>query len=143
MALSLKLGPNDYVEFCHAKDVALAAVNASTIELEKVKGKTFMIGGGDSCRLNGYEFTCKLFRAAGIGTLPLSFFSTKPSFYAGWVDSESSNAILEYQNTSYDDFVNEFQQRLGKLKYYGARLVAPILRLVLGYMAKKVHQQQA
>lgn len=139
MALSLKIGPNDYIEFCHAQDVAKALVSTAQQDLEKVEGKTFMIGGGDSCRLNGYEFTTKLFTTAGIGKIPVKYYGTKPSFYAGWVDSETSNELLDYQHTSFDEYLKEFREKLGTPKYIGARIFAPVIRTVLGFMSKGVH----
>lgn len=139
MALSLKIGPTDFIEFCHAKDVARALANATSVDVELLKEKTLMIGGGDGCRFNGYEFTSKLFTTSGIGALPVRFFSKTPSFYAGWVDSETSNAILDYQRTSFDDYLKEFRERLGTFKYLGARLASPLIRLMLMFMAKKVH----
>lgn len=138
MALSLKVGPNDYIEFCHAKDVARALASATQQDVEKVQGKTFMIGGGDGCRFSGYEFTSKLFTAAGIGALPKSFYSTKPTFYAGWVDSETSNELLDYQRTSYDDYLKEFRERLGTFKYVGARIASPFILLMLWYYSKQM-----
>lgn len=141
MALSLKIGPKDYIEFCHARDVAKALVNAASLELEQVKGQTFMIGGGDGCRFNGYEFTSKLFAAAGIGAISARFYGQSPSFYAGWVDSESSNALLNYQSTSFDDFLAEFRQGLGNWKYLGAKIFSPLIRLALMIMAKKINSK--
>jgi nucleoside-diphosphate-sugar epimerase len=138
MALSLKIGPNDHIEFCHARDVALALASAATLDVDKVQGKTFMIGGGDGCRFTGYEFTSKLFTTAGIGALPVRFFGTKPAFYAGWVDSESSNELLDYQRTSFDDYLKEFRQKLGTPKYIGARIVAPLIRLFLMFASKRM-----
>ena len=137
MALSMKIGPKDFIEFCHARDVATALVSAGTIDLAKVEGQTFMIGGGDSCRFNGHEFSSKLFTAAGVGTIPAKHYSIKPQFYAGWVDSESSNAVLNYQNTSFDDFCSEFRQRLGTPKYIGAKIFAPIIKFLLVMMTRK------
>ena len=98
-----------------------------------------MIGGGDGCRFNGYEFTSKLFTTAGIGAIPERFYGKTPTFYAGWVDSEASNAILDYQRTSFDDFLAEFRQGLGDFKYYGAKLAGPFIRLMLMIMAKKIN----
>ncbi|NRB37197.1 MAG: NAD-dependent epimerase/dehydratase family protein [Pseudomonadales bacterium] len=139
MALSLKIGPKDFVEFCHARDVAKALTSAAVLDEAQAKGKTFMIGGGDGCRFTGYEFTSKLFTTAGVGAISERFYAQEPSFYAGWVDSESSNAILDYQGTTFDDFLLEFRQGLGTPKYLGARLVAPIIRLVLMIMAKRIN----
>jgi nucleoside-diphosphate-sugar epimerase len=137
MALSMKIGPKDFIEFCHARDVATALVAAGSLELELVKGKTFMIGGGDGCRFNGHEFSSKLFTTAGVGAIPAKYYSIKPQFYAGWIDSESSNAVLNYQNTSFDDFLKEFRQGLGTPKYIGARIVAPFIRLALILITRK------
>ena len=139
MVLSLKIGPNDYIEFCHARDVAKAIASAASLDEELVKEKIFMIGGGDGCRFNGYEFTSKLFITAGVGAISQRFYSSSPSFYAGWVDSESSNAILNYQSTSFDEFLTEFRQGLGTPKYLGAKLVGPIIRLILMFMAKRIN----
>jgi len=137
MALSMKIGPKDFIEFCHARDVAAALVSAGTIDVELVKEKIFMIGGGDSCRYNGHEFSSKLFTAAGVGAIPAKHYSHKPQFYAGWVDSESSNAVLNYQSTSFDDFCAEFRQRLGTPKYIAAKIFAPVIKFLLVLMTRK------
>lgn len=137
MALSMKVGPKDFIEFCHAKDVALALVSAGTLDESLVKDQIFMIGGGESCRLNGHEFSSKLYTAAGVGAIPAKYYSIKPQFYAGWIDSESSNAVLDYQRTSFDEFCAEFRQRLGTPKYIAAKIFAPLIKLILVLMTRK------
>ncbi len=142
MALSMRIGPKDFIEFCHAKDVALALVSAGILPFEKVAKQIFMIGGGDSCRFNGHEFSTKLFSAAGIGEIPAKYYSHKPKFYAGWVDSEASNAVLDYQRTSFDDFCQEFHQLLGKPKYYAAKIFSPLIILALVLMTRKMVNEE-
>ncbi|MCH2177121.1 MAG: NAD(P)-dependent oxidoreductase [Lentisphaeria bacterium] len=142
MALSMRIGPKDFIEFCHARDVALALVSAGTLPFEKVKHQIFMIGGGDSCRFNGHEFSTKLFSAAGVGQIPAKYYSHKPKFYAGWVDSETSNEILDYQRTSLDDFCQEFHQLLGKPKYIAAKIFSPLILLALVLMTRKMVNEE-
>ena len=137
MALSMKIGPKDFIEFCHARDVATALVSASTLDEALVKDKTFMIGGGDSCRFNGHEFSSKLFTAAGLGVIPAKYYSSKPQFYAGWIDSETSNAVLNYQSTSFDDYCAEFRELLGTPKYIAAKIFAPIIKFFLVLLTRK------
>lgn len=92
--------PKQRVEFVALNDLVTAMVNL--VDNPDAHGKIFNLGGGKSWQVLGKEYARRYCE-----TLEISFDSQKYYAKPGWLDwydTEESQAILQYQNTSFDDF---------------------------------------
>ncbi len=121
--------PDMRVEFTHPKDQALGIVN-SLVADGKVVGRTLCLGGGAHNRYRYREFMNMAFGAMGIPPLPRSAFGDA-LFLTDWVDSEESQAILDYQRRSAGEYFEEVSAELGParhvMKHIGPALTGTIL----------------
>lgn len=115
------------VEFVHTADVGLALANAA--ESNGIWGKTLLIAGGSKCQMNYKEFFTGVLETVGIGMLPDSAFGSQ-SFYTDWMDTSESQALLQYQRHTFDDYLREMNVLLSWRKPF-IRLFRPIIRRVL------------
>lgn len=120
--------PDMRVEFTHPKDQALGIVNSLLVD--EVVGRTLCLGGGARNRYRYREFMNMAFGAMGIPPLPRSAFGDA-LFLTDWVDSEASQAILDYQRRGADEYFEEVSAELGAarhiMKYIGPSLTPLIL----------------
>ena len=118
------INPVTRMEWVHPEDVALAQVRA--IERPAAIGKTLMIGGGDGCRLTFGEFYGEMFDATGVGRFPPEAYGTG-DYYCDWLDTEESQALLDYQRTSFPGFIAQYRHSSRSTRAL-ARLFAPLIR---------------
>ncbi len=92
--------PSQRVEFVALNDLVAAMTNL--VDNADALGKTFNLAGGKSWQTLGEEYARRYCE-----TLEISFdaqtYYDKPG-WLDWYDTEQSQAILKYQNTSFDDF---------------------------------------
>ncbi len=92
--------PEQRVEFVALNDLVTAMVNL--VDNAKAHGKVFNLAGGKSWQVLGKEYARRYCE-----TLEISFdaqtYYEKPG-WLDWYDTTESQAILSYQNTSFDDF---------------------------------------
>lgn len=112
------------IEYVHAKDVAVAIGNA--LEIERVWGKTWLIGGGPECQLYQREIVKQVLEAVGVGMLPEEAFTTVP-FPTDWLDTAESQQVLKFQEHTLQDYVREIKSLLG-FRRIGIRLFRPLIR---------------
>lgn len=117
------------VEIIHAKDVALALVNA--IDSNEIWNKTFNLGGGKQCQISYKDNIDDMFEIMGFGRdfLPEEAFSTQHS-HCGFFDEKETNyiqRILKFQNHTLEDLYKEVKEWIG-IKRYFVPLVKPIIR---------------
>jgi nucleoside-diphosphate-sugar epimerase len=121
--------PDMRVEFTHPKDQALGIVNSLVVGQE-VLGRTLCLGGGARNRYRYREFMNMAFGAMGIPPLPKSAFGDA-LFLTDWVDSEETQAILDYQRRGADQYFEEVSAGLGAvlplMKRIGPALAPVIL----------------
>ncbi|TXT66995.1 MAG: hypothetical protein BAJALOKI1v1_220028 [Promethearchaeota archaeon] len=105
------------IEICHAKDTALALVNA--IENEKVWGEIMHIAGGKKCRTTYKEYLERMFEIFGIGfeNFPESAFSTG-NFHCGYMKTKKSQKLLHYQIHTLEDYYNVVAKKIGFKHYF-------------------------
>lgn len=119
------------IEFTSSRDVGTALANAVTADSVH---KTLLIGGGKNCQMLNREFMGGLFDTLGIGMIDeLAFKIPKNDdewFYTDWVDTEESQRLLQYQNTSFDDYLDQIRKKIGFKRNF-IRLFAPIARWYL------------
>jgi UDP-glucose 4-epimerase len=112
------------IEFSHTLDVGLAFANA--VSSEEIWGKILLIGGGPGCQLIYREIVQQVLEATGAGMLPKEAFGSTP-FCTDWVDTTESQALLQYQTRTFDDYVRDMVKLLGFRRHL-IRLFRPIVR---------------
>lgn len=117
--------PTARVEFVHPRDVGLALANALTCD--EVWGKTWLIGGGAGSQLYYRDFVGRMMEAMGVGRLPDRAFASSATAYTDWLDTAESQRLLQYQQHSFEDFVQEVAASLGYIRWL-MRLFAPLIR---------------
>lgn len=121
------IDPRTRLEYVHPRDVALAQANAITADA--ALHKILMIGGGESCRMTFKDFYAAIFDASGVGELPAEAYGDRP-YYCDWVDTAESQAILQYQRHTFEDFIREFSHE-SRLTRPAVRLLSPVIRWYL------------
>lgn len=93
-----------HLEFVDPRDVGLAVANSVTSS--EVWGKTLLIGGGSRNQMLYRDFI-KIFWGF-LGPIPEEAFAPPDSpGWAEWVDSSESQRLLNYQNHTLQEFVEE------------------------------------
>lgn len=121
------------VEIVSDLDVATAISNAAERLMagDDIHGKIFNIGGGKEKGFQRYgrDLTIGLFEKMGIGKLNPDCF-TKKEYFLDWMDTEESQAFLNFQNHTYEETLNLI---LGPVKKYRpiVLLFSPIIRRFL------------
>ena len=118
------------VEFTHPKDQALGIVNSLVVD--ELAGRTLCLGGGERNRLHYREFMNMAFAAMGLPELPRSAFGDS-LFMTDWVDSEESQAILDYQRRNVAQYFDEVAQELGAARHLIKRLGPALSPFVLAH----------
>jgi UDP-glucose 4-epimerase len=106
------------IEFVHSRDVGIACANS--VEADTI-GKILLIGGGKSSQLIQREFVSRFMESLGLEMLPDSAFktATKPEeyFYTDWLDTEESQHLLQFQNRTFDQYLEEMKSMMGVKRY--------------------------
>jgi nucleoside-diphosphate-sugar epimerase len=101
---------NNRVEYCHPDDTAVAVVNAIR-KFDIVKGKTLVISGGPEQRMLYKDMIAKILHVLGLPLPPAHKFTRKP-YYLDWYDTSSSQGLLNFQNRTFTDYLNDYRERL-------------------------------
>jgi nucleoside-diphosphate-sugar epimerase len=120
--------PDMRVEFTHPGDQALGIVNSLVVDAQVV-GRTLCLGGGARNRYRYREFMNMAFGAMGFPPLPRSAFGNA-LFLTDWVDSEESQAILDYQRRDASSYFEEMSAELGAAGHLMKR-IGPALKGVI------------
>ncbi len=111
-----------------ARDVAAALTNA--VEADCVE-RTFDIGGGEGWNLTASEFMAMTYEARGVPSPPIEAFRMADPevdeswYFEDWVDATESQAVLDYQNHTLDE-------------YYGDIRVSGFTRLMMKALSKTI-----
>ncbi len=122
--LLFSIAPETRLEWVHPEDVALAQVRA--IQTPEAFGKILMIGGGEACRLTFGEFYGEMFNATGVGRFPPEAYGAG-EYYCDWLDTDESQALLEYQRTSFDTFIGKLR-KASRFTRPVTRMFSPLIR---------------
>ncbi|MEM7434344.1 MAG: NAD(P)-dependent oxidoreductase [Myxococcota bacterium] len=123
--------PDLRVEFTHPRDQALGIANSLALR-DSVVGRTLLLGGGAKNRYHYREWLNLVFNAMGLPEVPRSAFGDA-LFLTDWVDSEESQAILDYQRHGLDDYLDEIRRELGAARHLLPRIGPALLPFILSY----------
>jgi len=102
------------IEFIHTRDAGQAFARA--VDNHAVWGRTLLIGGGPRCQLYYREMMERVLGAVGVGRLPNRAFASEP-YATDWLDTRESQAILGYQQRTFDDYTQDLKGILGSLHW--------------------------
>ncbi len=102
--------PSNRIEYVHTLDVGVAIANA--IETEEVWFRTMLIGGGKRCQLLYGDMLNAFMQVLGQAPLPQQAFNTV-DYSVDWLDTRESQQLLNYQQRTYDDYVEALTALLG------------------------------
>ena len=127
--LMFEMPLNTCIEICDTKDVGFALANA--IENNNIWGETLHIAGGERCRISYKEYINEMFDIFGIGRkpLPLEAFNTE-GFHCGYMTTDKSQALLQYQRHTLDDYFNEVRKKVVFSHIFTA-MIRPVVRKYL------------
>jgi nucleoside-diphosphate-sugar epimerase len=122
--------PDMRVEFTHPKDQALGIVNSLVVDA--IAGRTLCLGGGEHNRYRYRDFMNMAFGAMGFPPLPRSAFGDA-LFLTDWVDSEESQAILDYQRRDAAQYFEEVSAELGAARYVMKHIGPALTPVILAH----------
>ncbi len=85
------------IEFVHRDDVVSAL--CASVDAERARGRTFHVAGGTTWRMTGRAYVKDYYDLLGV-PLEEACFQETPG-WCDWYDTDDSQAILHYQNTTY------------------------------------------
>lgn len=118
---------SDRMEYITPDDAGLAIANA--VQCKQAIGKTLLIGGGERNQITMREFLQGSLSAVGIGMLPDTAFGKVP-YHCDWMDTTESQELLQYQRTSWADYVKMVHKQLA-IKRFFVSIVQPIAKIWL------------
>ncbi|MFX0041221.1 MAG: NAD-dependent epimerase/dehydratase family protein [Promethearchaeota archaeon] len=106
------------IEICDTNDVGLALTNA--IDNEEIWGETMHIAGGKRCRISYREYLYEMLDIFGIGHdfLPEEAFRRDRGFHCGFMTTHKSQALLNYQRYTLDDYFNAVRKKVAFSRYF-------------------------
>ena len=99
------------MEFICRDDVVTALSNC--VANKGARNKVFNIAGGTTWRMMGHEYVKALFDLMGVPTVEADYLETPGWFH--WYQTDTSQAALSYQNTTFQDFLNRLAQAIQDL----------------------------
>lgn len=146
LPLAMKLDPgmfdvplNNRMEYAHTQDVGLALANA--VRSREVWGKILLIGGGPRCQYTYREIAQRVLDGLGVGMLPEAAFDSTP-FPTDWLDTAESQRLLQYQQRTLDDYIQDMTSLLGYRRHL-IRAFRPLIHYVLLQQSPYYHTGQA
>ncbi|MFX0035800.1 MAG: NAD-dependent epimerase/dehydratase family protein [Candidatus Hermodarchaeota archaeon] len=123
------------IEICDTKDVGLALANA--VECNKKWGETMHIAGGLQCRITYREYLNEMLDIFGIGRdfLPEEAFRQIRGFHCGYMTTDKSQALLNYQRYTLDDYFNAVRKKVAISRFF-TMIFKPIAQK---YLLNKSH----
>ncbi|MBA7614545.1 hypothetical protein ES703_21811 [subsurface metagenome] len=100
------------IEICDTKDVGLALTNA--VENKEIWGNIMHIAGGERCRISYRKYLNEMLDIFGIGfeELPKEAFRQGRGFHCGFMTTDKSQALLNYQRYTLDNYFNAVRKKV-------------------------------
>jgi len=99
------------IEFVHRDDVVTALCNA--VRVEEAKGHVFNIAGGATWRTKGKTYVRDYYGLLGV-PIEEARFQERPG-WCDWYDTNESQRILNYENTSYQAYLDQLRAEIEKM----------------------------
>lgn len=103
--------PEQRVELVHRDDVASAIHHAAITHA--ARGKTFNIAGGPTWQMTGRRYVEQLYNLLGVPPEEAKFRDLPG--WVDWYDTQASQQLLAYQNTSYPVFLTQLKTEVDRL----------------------------
>ena len=122
------------IEICDTKDVGFAL--AAGVESKLIWGEILHIAGGERCRISYREYLNEMLGIFGLGQnfLPSEAFSVT-GFHCGFMTTDKSQEILNYQRYTLEDYFNAVRKKVGFSRFF-TRMFRPIAQK---YLLNKSH----
>lgn len=117
------------MEISTPQDTARAFVNGMD-HADKLNGRIFNLGGGESCRIRYDEFLSKSFKTMGLGKLdfPEAAFAEK-NFHCGYyADSDELHSIVKYRKDTIEDYFRNLKKFVNPLIKFFAFIFSAIIK---------------
>lgn len=133
--LMFEMPLNTSIEICDTKDVGLALANI--VDNKEIWGEILHIAGGPSCRISYREYLKEMLDIFGIGHefLPEEAFRQDRGFHCGFMATDRSQALLNYQRYTLDDYFNAVKKKVAISRYF-TMMVRPFAQK---YLLNKSH----
>ena len=106
--------------------------------------KIYNIGGGESCRLNNYDFMTKILGGIGVTNIEKIFepnwFATRNFHGQYYIDSDKLNDILDFRTESFDDFLVRLKENI-KFPVYLLKFLPNII--IKDLIMKKISESES
>ncbi|MFC1937442.1 NAD-dependent epimerase/dehydratase family protein [Chloroflexota bacterium] len=102
---------NQRIEFIHRDDVVRALCAAAGVE--EAKGQVLNIAGGTIWRTTGRAYVKDYYDLLGV-PIEEARFQEHPG-WCDWYDTEESQRVLRYQNTSYQAYLDQLRNEIKKM----------------------------
>tara|TARA_S200000501_G_scaffold152924_1_gene144123 strand:- start:11782 stop:12645 length:864 start_codon:yes stop_codon:yes gene_type:complete len=103
--------PNQNIEFVHRDDVVTSICNS--VNNKDAYNKKLNISGGKTWQITGEEYVQDYFSILEVGMDNAVYQKDEGHF--SWYESKKSNKILQYQNNTYEAYLEQIRQDLSKL----------------------------
>ena len=136
---------NNVLEWVSDEDSGRMMANLCVFDLpSSFWNRVYNVGGGESCRVDNYEFMSRLLSVVGVKDIKkifdLNWFSLKNFHGQYYLDSDDLNDVLDFRRDSLDDFLHRLKSNLpypaSMLKYMPSFMIK---NLVMKPIAKKAH----
>ncbi len=119
------------IEICDTNDVGLALANA--VENEEIWGDVMHIAGGERCRISYREYLYEMLDIFGIGHdfLPEEAFRRDRGFHCGFMTTDKSQALLNYQRYTLEDYFNAVRKKVAFSRFFTTMFKPIVQRFLL------------
>jgi len=103
--------PNQQIEFVHRDDVVTSICNS--VGNKESYNQILNISGGDTWKITGEKYVKDYFEILEV-EIDNAIYQKEEGHFS-WYESEKSNRILQYQNNTYKDYLEQIRQDLSQL----------------------------
>jgi nucleoside-diphosphate-sugar epimerase len=116
--LMFEMPLNTSIEICDTNDVGLALAKA--VESKEIWGEIMHIAGGERCRISYREYLDEMLDIFGIGYefLPDEAFRQDRGFHCGFMNTDKSQALLNYQRYTLDDYFTAVRKKVAISRFF-------------------------
>ncbi|MFX1378898.1 MAG: NAD-dependent epimerase/dehydratase family protein [Promethearchaeota archaeon] len=116
--LMFEMPLNTSIEICDTNDVGLALANA--VNCEEIWGEILHIAGGERCRISYREYLNEMLDIFGIGfeELPEEAFRQDRGFHCGFMNTDKSQVLLNYQRYTLDDYFAAVRKKVAFSRFF-------------------------